>query len=291
MRIAGINVYPVKSGAGVPLEAAELTPMGLSGDRRWLVADEEGVFVTQRQLPALARLRAVPTAAGLRLELDGEGIDLALPPAGGPRVPARVWRDGLDLPEVAEAASWLSPRLGRPLRLLHQPEDAIRPVSHEWGAEGDRVSMADGFPILVATTASLEAVRAAAGPEIGPWIGMERFRPNLVVDGAEPWAEDGWARLAIGGVVLDLVKPCARCPITTTDQALGEVTGPEPLATLRRLRRSGDPRVPGLLFGWNAIPRRLGTVRLGDAVEVLETRAPWPILLPGRQRQFEDALG
>lgn len=287
MRIAGINVYPVKSGAGIPLDSAELTPTGLAGDRRWLVADEEGVFVTQRQLPALARLRALPTAAGLRLELDGEGVDVAVPPAGGPRVPARVWHDGLDLSEVAEAAPWLSRRLGRPLRLLHQPEDEIRPVSPDWGAPGDRVSMADGFPILVATTASLDAVREMAGPGIG----MERFRPNLVVDGAAPWAEDGWARLAIGDVVLDLVKPCARCPITTTDQALGEVTGPEPLATLRRVRRSGDPRVPGLLFGWNAIPRRLGTVCLGDAVEVVETREPWPILPPGRQRDFEDVSG
>src|SRR5690606_37142846 len=108
------------------------------------------------------------------------------------------------------------------------------------------VGLADGFPLLVTTTASLEAVRRQAGPHIG----MERFRPSIVVEAAEPWAEDGWARLSLDGVEVDLVKPCTRCVVITTNQDRGVIDGPEVMAALKALRRSADARASGVLFGW-----------------------------------------
>ncbi|WP_207477849.1 MOSC domain-containing protein [Arenibaculum pallidiluteum] len=277
MRLASLSIYPVKSGAGIALEEAELRPDGLAGDRRWMVVDADGAFVTQRALPMLARLKATPEEGGLRLSLDGESLAVPVPGPDAPHIAVRVWRDDLVLPQAPAAAPWLSRLCGLPLRLVHQPTGTIRPVSAEWGAAGDRVSLADGFPLLVTTTASLEALRAAGGEAMAP-VDMGRFRPNLVVEGSMHWAEDGWARLSVGGIELDLVKPCARCVMTTTDQTLGVVAGDEPLKMLRRLRRSGDGRVPGLLFGWNAVPRGQGMLRVGDAVEVLATREPWPVL-------------
>ena len=243
MRIAAITVFPVKSARGIALSAAHLEPRGLQGDRRWMIADGEGRFVTQRELPDLARLAVGPAAAGLRLGVDGDAIVVALPARDAMRTPVTIWKDALALPEAVEASRWLSRRFGRPLRLFHQPDDARRPVSDWTDRTGDEVSLADGFPVLLATTASLAAVRQAAGADFG----MERFRPNLVIDGAPPWAEDGWARLRVGATELDLVKPCARCRIATVDQAHGAFAGEEPLETLRRIRLSGDRRAPGVL--------------------------------------------
>jgi uncharacterized protein YcbX len=273
MRIASLNIHPVKSGRGISLAEAELLPTGLAGDRRWMIVDGEGTFVSQRSLPMLARLVAVPTAAGLRLELGGEAVEVSVPAAGGERIPVRVWRDELALPEAPDASPWLSRWFGQPLRLVHKPEDTVREVNPDWGRAGDRVSLADGFPLLVTTAASLEAVRELAGPRIG----MERFRPNIVIDGSGPWAEDGWARLSLDGVEIELVKPCTRCAVVTTDQERGVVDAPEVLKALRTLRRSGDPRAAGVLFGWNAVPRGTGNLRVGGEVRIVEARDPWPV--------------
>lgn len=276
MRVAELSVFPLKSARGRPVDALTVEARGFAGDRRWMLVDPKGRFVSQRELPALARLSAVVTDEGLRLTLEDETIEVARPPIGGGRLPVRIWSDTLELPEATDAATWLTARFERPLRLVHQPDDAIRLTSRDWGLSDDQVGLADSFPILVATAASLRDLeRQLATP-----LGMERFRPNLVIEGATPWAEDGWARLRIGGVELDLVKPCVRCVITTVDQRLGVVTGEEPLAGLRRLRRSADRRVPGVLFGWNAAPRRLGTIAVGDSVEVVATRSPWPVRPP-----------
>jgi uncharacterized protein YcbX len=281
MRLVEISVFPVKSCRGMSVESAAVEARGLSGDRRWVIADPSNRGLTQRDIPALARLLVEPLAAGsagLRLSFEGESIDVPVPSTSQPRIPVSVWADTLALPEAGAASEWLSLRLTRPVRLFHQPDDARRPVA-DWAEPGDHVSLADAFPVLIATTASLDAVRKAAGGSFG----MERFRPNLVIDGTPAWAEDGWARIRIGGVELDLVKPCARCVVTTVDQEQGVFAGDEPLDTLRRIRLSGDRRVPGVLFGWNAVPRRFGDVRLGDAVEVLSPQALWPIL-PERRR-------
>lgn len=277
MQLVDLAVYPLKSARGIRVPAAEVEPRGLRGDRRWMIVDANSRCVTQREIPALARLQASPAgepdATGMRLSLDGRTIDVPCPGMDAAREPVRVWDDTLRLPEARSAAPWLSEVLGQTVRLFHQPDDVRRPVEH-WAREDDHVSLADGFPILLATPASLDAVRRAAGASFG----MERFRPNLVIEGAPAWAEDGWAVLRVGSIVLDLVKPCARCKLTTVDQESGEFAGDEPLATLRRTRMSGDRRVPGVLFGWNAVARSFGPIRVGDEVEVLEARAAWPVL-------------
>jgi uncharacterized protein YcbX len=286
MHVAGLNIFPLKSARGIAVDTVEVEARGPVGDRRWMMIDRQGLLVTQRELPQLALLAAEPIEAGLRLGFGGETLDIARPPAGTPRVPATVWRDTLPLPEAAPAAAWLSRLFGVPLRLVYQPDDAVRPVNPEWSADGDEVSLADGFPLLVATTASLAAVERAVGEPME----MRRFRPNLVIDGAEPWEEDRWATIRVGPVELDLVKPCARCTVPTVDPDRGEFAGDEPLGALRRLRLSADRRVPGVLFGWNAIPRRLGAIRLGDPVEVAAWREA-TVVRPPRAAAERSAVG
>jgi uncharacterized protein YcbX len=281
MQVAGLNVFPLKSARGIAVDSIEVEARGPVGDRRWMMVDAHGRLVTQRDLPQLARLVAEPTEAGLRLGCDGETVEVARPTPGAPKIVATIWRDTLPLPEAAPAGAWLSRQFGVPLRLVHQPDDAVRPVSAEWGAEGDEVSLADGFPVLVATTASLSAVQRA----VGAAMEMRRFRPNLVIDGAGPWEEDSWATIRAGAVELDLVKPCARCTVPTVDPERGVFAGDEPLGALRRLRLSADRRVPGVLFGWNAIPRRLGAIRVGDPVEVLARRGRWAVRAAGAPQE------
>lgn len=276
MLLVDLAIFPLKSARGIPVAAAEVTARGLLGDRRWMVVDANGRCVTQRDLPGLARLQAIPADQaqdGLRLSLDGSSVDVPCPDKNALRQHVTIWKDTLMLPEAPAGSDWLTRLFGQDLRLLFQPDDARRPVE-DWAQPGDEVSLADGFPMLIATTASLDALSRAAGVRFG----MERFRPNLVVDGAPAWQEDSWTSIRVGSVVLDLVKPCARCKLTTVDQVLGEFDGDEPLATLRRVRMSGDRRVPGVLFGWNAVARGSGVIRVGDEVEILDTGPTWPIL-------------
>ncbi len=287
MRVASLTVFPLKSARGAAVETIEVEKRGPAGDRRWMIVDARGRLVTQREIPALARIRPEPTPAGLRLSFDGDAIEIARPGSEASRIPVTVWNDAMVLPEAPAAALWLSRCFGTPLRLVHQPDDATRPVNAEWAETGDEVSLADGFPLLVATSASLAAVEAAVGAPLG----MDRFRPNLAIEGAGAWEEDSWAAIRAGPVELDLTKPCARCTVPTVDQQRGVFTGDEPLATLRRIRMSADARVPGVLFGWNAIPRRLGAIRVGDPVEVLAVRPAWPLRRPRAAAAARRGLG
>jgi uncharacterized protein YcbX len=277
MQLVDIALFPLKSAAGFSVPAAEVEARGLKGDRRWMLVDPNGRCVTQREIPAMARLQAdlaeEPGPAGLRLTFEGRSIRVPCPDMISARERVTIWNDTLLLPQARSGSEWLSEVFGRDLRLVYQPDDARRPVA-DAASEEDQVSLADGFPLLLVNTASVDALSYAAG--FG--LGVERFRPNLLIDGVPAWAEDGWATVRIGPVVLDLVKPCPRCTVTTVDQARGEATGDEPLATLRRTRMSADRRVPGVLFGWNAVPRSFGRLHIGDPVEVLETRAPWPLM-------------
>lgn len=272
MQLVDVSIFPVKGARGISVAAAEMGVRGLTHDRRWMLVDPRGRCVTQRDLPALARLVAEPTLSGLRLSFDGEAAEVDVPGGEAARIPVTIWNSSLLLPEATAAAAWLGATFDKPLRLVFQPDDARRPVE-DMAEHDDEVSLADGFPVLVVTTASFDALRR----EVGPDLLMSRFRPNLVIEGAAAWEDDSWGRIRIGSVELDMVKPCPRCTVTTVDQENGVFAGEEPLATLRRIRMSGDRRVIGVLFGWNAIPRRLGTVRVGDKVEVLGAREPWPI--------------
>jgi uncharacterized protein YcbX len=280
MRIASLHTYPIKGCHRLDHDAARVEPWGLAGDRRWLVVDADGVGITQRTTARLVGLRPLHADGGLTLRaVTPTGIDVpALPdlavaePHDGDEVDVRVFSSEAAVPArlAADTAhAWLTELLGRPARLVWMADPTVREVNALVGEEHDRVSFADAYPILVATTASLAALGdwlQEAGDEPVP---MTRFRPNIVVDGATPWAEDDWfgRRLRIGDVVLRAAKPSDRCVVTTIDQETAE-KGRQPLRILGVHRNSPL----GLLFGMNLIPDGpddLGVIRVGDPVALL----------------------
>lgn len=276
--LAAIHCYPVKSCRGVALSRAELDSLGVRHDRAWMVVDEDGRFVTQREAPRLAlvgtafeggalRLGA-PSLPPLRLPLDGRP---------GPLREVRVWRHAEPAVDQGdEAADWFGAHLGQPVRLVRLAPDHRRRVNPERFPGEAYTAFSDGYPLLLLSTASLaELNRRLETP-----LGMERFRPNLVVEGCAPHAEDAWRRVRIGAVELALVKDCPRCVVTTVDPATGRRAGSDPLRTLARYRRRKDE----VLFGRNAVHLAPGTLRVGDAVEVLERAEPD---LPAAQPTWE----
>ncbi|MDR5891436.1 MOSC N-terminal beta barrel domain-containing protein [Halomonas mongoliensis] len=262
MRITQLAIYPVKSLGGIALDDARLTTEGLAWDRRWMVVDDVGRFVTQRQLPAMASIRVSLENDALVLAHPGMApLRVALSDRQQERLSVYVWEDRCDaLDEGIDARDWLAAVLGdlrgSRLRLVRfAPEHRRRVEPHHLAAgEVAHTGFADGYPVLVASMASLaELNRRLAAKGLAP-VPMSCFRPNIVIEGAEPFAEDGWHALgaADGRWRLGLRKPCQRCKITTVDQQSGEIPVPgEPLRTLVEM----NPRLaPGGYFGQNAIP-------------------------------------
>jgi uncharacterized protein YcbX len=270
-QLQSIHVHPVKAFRGLAPGSAEVEPWGLAGDRRWALIDDGGKVVTQRQQPriALAAAELLP-GGGVRLSAPGMApLEVRVPRPVG-TVPVEIFRDKVEAVPAEDAAvhAWCSAYLGADVRLVHMDDPATRrPVDPDYALEGETVSFADGYPLLVTTTASLDALNsliaqgdhAAEGP-----LPMNRFRPNVVVSGTDAWAEDHWSRVAIGDVVFRVAKTCGRCVVTTTDQSSAE-RGREPLHTLGRHRRLSGK----LVFGQNLVPQSRGTIRVGDPVEIL----------------------
>ena len=262
--LSALHVFPVKSCAPLSPAEARVESRGLVDDRRWLVVDATGRFITGRQKPRMTLVRAEPIPGGLRLSAPGAATLTVAAPEGNPdRLAVTVWKDAVDAAACDPAAdAWLSAFLGAPVRLVYMDSLAVRPISRAFGRPGDVVSFADGYPLLLISQAALDALNARlAAP-----VPMLRFRPNLVAAGTAPHAEDGWNRIRIGAIEFDVVKPCTRCTFTTVDFERGayDPSG-EPLNTLKAYRRSGD----GVTFGQNVIPRGTGTLRVGDPIEVL----------------------
>ncbi|WP_322030219.1 MOSC domain-containing protein [Paraburkholderia sp. J76] len=265
--VRALFVYPVKSCGAIPLDQAHLRVQGIEWDRHWMVADENGRLVTQRQYSAMARIVPAFVEDGVRLTMEGmsEALHLPFAPRGGEaRVPASVWNDDFEaLDEGEHAAQWFTRAIGVPVRLLRFADDVTRLSSKKWTKSADApTQFADGFPVLVTSEASLAELNQRLVAKGAPPVSMARFRPNIVVgDVGDAFEEDFIDTLAIesasGGeeIVLRFVKPCARCPITTIDQQRGERDAQwptEPLDTLAVFR--ADPRVDGgLTFGQNAI--------------------------------------
>lgn len=265
MKLSALHIHPVKSCASLALTSAEVRPRGLAHDRRWMVVDGDGRFLTGRQSPRMVLLQAQPGPAGLTLRAPGlPDLVVTCPPTDAPRLAAQVWKDVVDGADAGEAAaSWLSQFLGRTVRLVFMDATANRPVSPKHAKPDDMVSFADGYPLLLISQASLDGLNA----RLSVPVPMTRFRPNLVVSGSDAHAEDGWHRLRIGDVSFDVVKPCIRCVFTTVDPTSGafDPSG-EPLRTLKTYRRSDS----GISFGMNLIPRGRGLLRVGDSVEILQ---------------------
>ena len=268
--IASIHVYPVKAGRAIDLTRAEVEPCGLAGDRRWLVTDPDGQFITQRAEPTLALVCArYSTRGSLHLSVAGQPPLRVPAPAevlGAEMLWVTVWRSKVRAAAAGAAAdAWFSRFLGRPVRLVHLDDPTRRQVDPEFSAPEDRVSFADGYPLLLTSMASLDALNQWLAEDGQPGVPMTRFRPSVVVAGSAPWAEDGWRRIRIGTVPFRVAKPCGRCVVTTIDQQTAD-RGRQPLAMLGRRRRFGQQ----LVFGQNLIPDTTGTIRIGDPVQVLE---------------------
>ena len=270
-RLASIGVHPIKSLAGLAPRKWWFGPRGPSFDRHWMLIDESGRFVSLRELPALARFRPSiidfdPEATAdrlpeIRIEHEESSFEFE-PRRDGDSRSAVLWKaDRVVIDEGEAAAVWFSSRLDRPVRLVrHQPE--LDPwTQSEPEADGATTGLSDGYPVLVATRATIAAA-------VGPLMSERRFRANLLIDGALAGAEDRWQRLRIGDLELELVKPCVRCVATTVDPETGERSGTEPLSTLARTRLwNGRP-----VMGWNTLVRNPGSVKVGDRIEILETR-------------------
>lgn len=287
--VRDLYLYPLKSAAGIRLETAALDTFGIAGDRRWMLIDAGGRFLSQREQSRMALLRvSLPGAGGLAIDAPGMptlAVDTPAAEAGAARLPVTVWDDACEALDAGdEAARWATAFLGEPCRLVYAPDDMVRPVDRTYASGDERVGFSDGFPLLLIGQGSLDDVNARLVAKGEAAVPMNRFRPNVVIEGGAPFAEDGWRRLAIGTgvdggadqsaapaasdaanvILLDIVKPCARCSIIPVDQATG-VRGKEPLATLATYRKR-DGKV---FFGQNVLHRGLGVLRAGAPVTLV----------------------
>lgn len=273
--VESVHVYPVKGLRGAAVDAAPVEPWGLAGDRRWMLVNADGRFQTQRELPRLTQARALVAADGRLTVRTTELPELTVvpPPADAPPIEVRIWHDLV--PAVladAEAHEWFSKLLDADVRLVYFADPRQRQVDQVFGQPADRVSLADGYPLLLTTTASLARLNEWLLTEgrVDEALPMNRFRPSVVVtdDGTsdgQPWAEDDWRRIRIGSVPFRVAKPCGRCVVTTIDQDTG-IRGGEPLRILGE-RRKFDGK---LVFGQNLVPDAGGTIAVGDPVAVTE---------------------
>lgn len=271
LNLTSIRRYPVKSCRGEDLAEAVVEPWGLAGDRRWMIVSPDGSPLTARERPPLVLITPSFDGTVMTLTAPGEPPLTVKVPAGGDLVPVNVWKyDLLATPAGDEAAAWLTRVAGEPVRLVYLDDPTRRHVDPKFSQDADRVSFADAYPLLLTSEASLAALNTLieAGPHPGEApLPMTRFRPNVVVAGAQAWAEDSWRRLLIGDVAFRAVKGCDRCVFTTIDPDTA-VKGKEPLWTLARHRR-WDGKV---WFGVNLIPDNPApdaTIRQGDPVVIL----------------------
>lgn len=278
MRVSEIHYYPLKSARGIALTEGRIGPAGIPGDRRMMVTDPEGRFITQRELPILAQLTVAPKESSIHFAMEGQGDHETVQPPPTRRLDVVVWKSLVSAALADDGTNaQLSQWLGRDVRLVFFDEQAERAASADWAGDGTPVTFADGYQILITTTASLAALNADMSAHDEGEVGMERFRPNIVLETNEAWAEDGWASLETSGVTFDLVKPCARCIMTTQDQQSGSRDVATPMPAMGRIRMSADRRVPGPLFGWNAVPRNTGHIKIGDEAIITGHRDAWPI--------------
>ena len=263
-RVSALNFYPVKSCRGTALFEAVIGARGIVGDRSFMLVNGDGRFLSQRESARMALIDPRLTEEVLSLAAPGQET-LSIPVrARGERREVTVWRDRCDAVDQGDAAAeWASDFLGVSCRLVRIADDAVRAVDRDFAvSDGDQVAFADGYPFLLTTEESL----ADLNGRMSEALPMNRFRPNVVLSGVEPFAEDGWRRIRIGEIIFAVVKPCARCAITTTDQATAE-RGKEPLQTLATYRQ-----VPGkgVMFGQNLIHQSTGVIRVGSPVELIE---------------------
>lgn len=262
MKVAALNIHPVKSFKGISVQSARVDDFGLERDRRWMLVDEYGKFVSQRRHPRMALLRARVSDVGQVL-ITIEGEEYSLQACSSRKVEVTVWSDSCLAWQNSDAKldDRLSAFLGLQVRLVYMPDDTYRQVDRSFFAGDQRVGFTDGYPILLLNEASLRELNSRLLDDVS----MNRFRGNIVVDADLPYAEDEWQKIQIGDVVFAVVKPCSRCVMTTVDPDTG-AKGIEPLKTLSKYRKTEV----GVVFGQNIVQLNVGIISVGDTVRVLE---------------------
>ena len=266
MQISEINIYPIKSLKGISLNEAIVEDRGLRHDRRWMLIDTNKRFLTQREVPAMARVALESSENGFVARVGNESLEVPFSPATEEYCSAKIWSSSVRseiYPD--EVNDWFSKAIGTECRLVAMPEGAHRAVNPFYAVRRfkDTVSFADGYPFMLIGQASLDDLNS----RLREPVPMNRFRPNFVVTGTDAFAEDKWRIIRIGSTVFHVVKPSERCVLTTVDQTLGEKMGKEPLRTLSIFRTIRGK----VLFGENLIAENAGdSIKVGDKLEVLE---------------------
>jgi len=268
IRIESLHIYPIKSLGGIDLQEAKVTDRGLAYDRRWVLVDANNRFVSQREYARMALLQPRLDNGQMTItDRSGELVPLQFD-LNEPKTTAEaitVWDDTVPAKPVSNAADdWFTTIMQMPVRLMYMHEDSIRQADQRYAiTEQDKVSFADGYPILIISQASMDRLNS----KLDHALFVNRFRANIIVSGIEAHEEDTWREIKTIQQTLFGVKPCARCVMTTIDPQTGEA-GKEPLKTLANYRKIGNK----ILFGENFIPKEEGMLKVGDEIEVVERK-------------------
>ena len=263
LKVSQINIYPVKSCAGLSFESSVIVDTGFEHDREWMIVDDAGNFITQRQDAKLSLIKTTIIPNGVRLETsDVQAIDVSIVQEGE-RIHTEVWGNPcVGINQGNAVSEWLTNVTGKKCRLIHMAPDFKRLITKKYQTSGNEiVGFADGFPFLLSSEKSLEELNSRLDEKLP----MNRFRPNIVISGGVSFQEDSWKKIKIGSVIFRVAKPCARCEITTINQSTGQ-KGIEPLETLGTYRT----KPKGIMFGQNLVQENNGTISVGDVVEILE---------------------
>ncbi|MBL4762181.1 MAG: MOSC domain-containing protein [Gammaproteobacteria bacterium] len=261
MQLSEINIYPVKSLRGISVTEWPVDARGLKLDRHWMLINDAGHFITQRQFPQLSLVNTSLTDNQLTIDSQGfSSLQLPIDETNGEQREVEIWKQSITAcSSGATASEWFSDYLGEKTHLVFLPEEVIRPVDPDYANPSDQVGFADGFPFLIISEASLDDLNQ----RLDVALPMQRFRPNLVIKHSAAYAEDDWQHLSIGNIDLNIVKPCARCAITTINPETA-ARSKEPLATLRHYRKYGNL----VYFGQNAIHQNQGILKINDKVTI-----------------------
>ncbi|MCY4148656.1 MAG: MOSC domain-containing protein [Gammaproteobacteria bacterium] len=264
MIVTELYTYPVKSLAGIRIDHACLLSTGFEFDRRWMVIEPNGAFITQRSCPQMSLIQTRLENHQLVLSTFGmEDIEVPSPNENDQRTTVGVWGDEVNaIIHDTHINSWLSDALGKECKLAYFPASETRACDPHVAQEGDSTLFADGFPLLLANQASLDDLNS----RLSQPVGMERFRPNIVIGGQSPFEEDRWRRIEINGIALRFAQCCARCSVPTVNPETGIIEGPEPIRTLSEYRTGSDGEV---YFGINMIPESVGILSIGNDVTVI----------------------
>ena len=261
--LSQLNIYPLKSAAGITLESAMLDRRGLVYDRRWMVVDDSGKFMTQRSIPRMALINTELVSQMLILNAP-RMPELCMPlyPTEGTSQEVEIWGDRCEAwTATPQSSSWISQYLGKSCKIVFMPDHSNRPVDPDFAVDENQVAFSDGFPLLLISESSLSDLNNRL-PES---VAMKRFRPNLVVKNTKPYEEDSWKKIKIGECEFNVAKPCSRCVLTTVDPETGEFSGKEPLRTLATYRKHNG----NVLFGQNLIGTKMGKLEVGMPVEII----------------------